>query len=182
MKLDKTIRFVVPGTPMGRTNPFAVSNGDGSARLVQSQTTRTFEALVAMAAHAAFEGVPVISKPVVIDILALFPRPKKMLEKGWPDECISKPTKPDWDNIAKAVCDGLKGRWTDDCVIVRGACETAWSEKTGSAQTVVEIRPAPAKKMVLGHEIVVFDEPEKKTRRPKAPSTTPMPSDSTLGF
>lgn len=181
MRLDRPIRFVVPGLPKGRTNPFSVKTSDGGSRVIQSHVTLTFEAIVAMAATAAFEGVPVITGGVRIDILAVFPRTGK-ISKGQPG-LVFKVNKPDIDNVTKAILDGLQGRWTDDCLVAIGETAKAYAEMDGQSRTEVVISPL-TDTMFLGRPIAVHVEVEKKPRgrSPKAPTTTPGSKDSTLGF
>ena len=76
--------------------------------------------------------------PVVVTIVAVFKRPKSMpkkLSKGR----IPRPSKPDWDNIGKAVCDALNGiAYDDDAIIVSGSV-TKWVAAEGELPHV-EIR------------------------------------------
>ena len=52
-------------------------------------------------------------------IEAVFPRPKSKTKKRGDNPREWKPSKPDWDNIGKSVCDALNGlAYNDDSQIV----------------------------------------------------------------
>ena len=66
----------------------------------------------------------VIEGPVRLEIVAILPRPKNLCgvskRTGQPLQEPGRRThiiKPDADNIAKAVMDGMKAWWKDDCQI-----------------------------------------------------------------
>lgn len=47
-----------------------------------------------------------------------FPRPASLTKKKKPNPLLRKTTKPDWDNLGKAVSDALNGiAWVDDAQI-----------------------------------------------------------------
>jgi len=61
----------------------------------------------------------VMSKPILgavkVDILFYLPRPKRIIWKTKPMPSCYCDKRPDWDNLAKSVCDGLNGvAWQDD--------------------------------------------------------------------
>lgn len=104
---------------------------------------------------APFDG------PVRVDILAALPRPAwlkgrlvrtgamKFLRKwlwaaGDGSGLVFCPTKPDKDNLDKAVYDALSHSglwWTDDALVVAGESIKAYVELGGRPRVVVSIRP-----------------------------------------
>lgn len=57
----------------------------------------------------------VIEGPVSCEITAIFPRPKSKTKKRGPNEWYWHTSRPDADNVSKAVMDALNGvAWKDD--------------------------------------------------------------------
>jgi Holliday junction resolvase RusA-like endonuclease len=57
--------------------------------------------------------------------------------------------KPDWDNYAKAVCDGMNGTvLTDDSLIHQGACTKFWAAKGEPGRIHVYIERAEIKPFI----------------------------------
>ena len=66
-----------------------------------------------------------------VRIEAVFPRPKSKTKKRGDNPREHKPSKPDWDNIGKSVCDALNGlAYNDDSQIVE-ATVTKWIAAAG---------------------------------------------------
>jgi Holliday junction resolvase RusA-like endonuclease len=95
----------------------------------------------------AFEG------PVELEIVAVFERPKHMLcqHKRQPCSCppeklqaqrIVHTQKPDWDNVAKIVCDVLQRSavLTDDSQVVRGSTTKLWAAVGENPHVLVTIK------------------------------------------
>jgi Holliday junction resolvase RusA-like endonuclease len=97
--------------------------------------TVAYEGLVAHAAASAMAGHAPLSGPLVVEIEAVHPIPASWSKKR-KDRAISgllRPTtKPDWDNIGKAVSDGGNGVvWVDDRQIVDGRVIRRYGETPG---------------------------------------------------
>lgn len=132
------LRFEVPGDPQGKGRPraFAIKKGAraGQVAMHTPAKTRTYEGLIRSAAIDALvrrnylalpvQGVydtptgPWWSKPTLLTITAYCPVPD-----SWPawkraealDGRIRPTTKPDLDNVEKAIADALNGVvWQDD--------------------------------------------------------------------
>lgn len=101
--------------------------------------TRKWEASLAMMAQ---EQMPagIIDEPVRVDVLAVLPRPKRLLRKSDPDGLIWAPVRPDCDNITKATLDSLKSFWRDDCVVVDTRIVKAYAERDGRPRMAIRIR------------------------------------------
>jgi Holliday junction resolvase RusA-like endonuclease len=139
--------FVVPGEPKGRKESQAIgfvdkATGKVRARNVQPKggVTKGFEALVASFAMDALRHVGRLDQPLVLDILAVFPRPAYLTEPWQPDGLIVQASKPDRDNIEKAVQDGMRAEWRDDCRVSVGTTIKAYAERTGKPRTEIWLR------------------------------------------
>lgn len=132
--------IVIPGAPKGRTDPQAVAFG-AHARLVQRKGSRSYEAFVAMVVHEAIGSEPIIDYPVRLDILAVFPRPGRLNHRREPDGLILHAQKPDRDNVEKAIQDGMKSCWRDDCLVSIGTTVKAYAERGGKPRVEVWLSP-----------------------------------------
>ena len=116
--------FAVPLAPKGKGRPRATSIG-GHARVYTPKKTRTWERDFAIVA-GQHRPKGIILGPISVGIVAVFPRPKYMarvskttghlLGGHSPDRCAHT-SKPDGDNVAKAVLDALKDWWKDDAQV-----------------------------------------------------------------
>ena len=125
---------------------FKTKSGREFANLRTPRKTMNYEARIASAWDQTVGVRPLIEGPVELDVLAVFSMPESRasrirgaintisrLTKGGADarsdayreraETIrvlsEKVSKPDWDNIGKAVCDALNGvAWKDDAQVI----------------------------------------------------------------
>ena len=112
-------RATIPGPPIGKGRPRYSARG-GHVRAYTPKRTAQWEAIAASTMMDAWEGAP-LDGPVSVGILALFPRPQRMIWKRKPMEREPYVQKPDADNVAKAVLDSMEkaGVLRDD--------KTVWS-------------------------------------------------------
>ena len=131
------ILFEVPLPPRGKDRPRVTRTGHAYT----PAATRKWEATLGMMAQ---EQMPkeVLDQPLRVDVLAVLPRPKRLLRKSDPDGLIWAPTKPDMDNIIKATLDALKAFWRDDAVVVDVSGVKVYAERAGRPRMVVRIRSA----------------------------------------
>jgi len=109
-------------------------------------TTREAEFRIAEAWRDAW-GEEVVTGPLQLEVTAYLPRPKLHYRtaKGHEDELKPNhpyfPTgRPDWDNLAKTVCDALNGvAWKDDAQIARATVE----KKYGRPGWEITVIPLP---------------------------------------
>lgn len=143
----RSVTFTVPGTPNAKAKKIGLVRGH--ARAFNDERTTTYQGLVCQAAAATnaaqFDG------PVVLRIVAVFPRLPSQCRRakrdgrllgGWSEWRIPLASLPDWDNIAKAVCDGITraGLWPDDRRVVDGRV-VKWRAAIGEApHTEVTVR------------------------------------------
>ena len=118
----ETIRFTVPGQPVGKGRPRAFRMGKG-VRMFTPEKTATYENLIATAAHGAMRGRPPVEGAVSVDldIRLMVPMSWSAKRRGQALEGLIHPTKkPDADNVTKSIFDAMNGIvWGDDVQVVR---------------------------------------------------------------
>lgn len=112
------IAFIVPGEPQGKGRARATRQG----RMYTPAKTAAYESLVRLAAANAMGSASPLAGPLVVEIDAIHTIPASWSKKRASEALggAARPTtKPDADNIAKAVADGGNGvAWGDDKQIV----------------------------------------------------------------
>lgn len=103
----------VPGLPQGKGRARF-----GNGRTYTPAKTVAYEGLIALAGEQAMDGRALLEGPVYVTLTAFFPIPKSW-NKARTAQAQSglawHTSKPDGDNILKAVGDGLNGIvWKDD--------------------------------------------------------------------
>jgi len=115
------IAFTVPGQPIGKGRP-RVGKVGGHARLFTPAKTASYEGLVAHTAQAAMAGRPLLEGAVAANLFIDCPVPASWSGKKQRAALAGEvlPTsKPDADNVVKAIFDGLNGvLWRDDVLVV----------------------------------------------------------------
>lgn len=116
-----TFACTIPGDPRGKGS-VRVYNG----RAMKDKRTSDYMGRCVYVMHAAHEGRPPIEEPTELWIVARIARPARLIPKPRmrnppPSGPMFAPVLPDFDNIAKAVCDSLTqaGVIVDDRRIVR---------------------------------------------------------------
>ncbi len=116
------IDFTVPGQPQGKGRPRVGKIGQ-HARLFTPGKTVAYEGLIALAARQAMRGAEPLTGPcqVTLDIVCQVPASWSQRKQAAAIAGSLLPiTKPDVDNVEKAIFDGLNGvAWRDDCQVVR---------------------------------------------------------------
>lgn len=125
------IRFTVPGEPVGKGRPRAFRMGNG-VRMHTPEKTARYENLVAMAAQQAMAGKAPMDGAVAVDMLLVTVPPaswaKKKRAAALAGE-IHPTTKPDCDNVLKAIADACNGIvWGDDKQITDVAIRKRYGE------------------------------------------------------
>jgi Holliday junction resolvase RusA-like endonuclease len=115
------ITFTVPGQPQGKGRP-RVGKIGAHARLFTPQKTVAYEGLIAHAAQIAMAGRALVEGPVSVALAIDCQVPASWSQKkqriALAGEVLPT-TKPDADNVVKAVFDGLNGvLWRDDVQVV----------------------------------------------------------------
>ena len=115
--MSRTLEFTIYGEPVAKARPKATVI-KGHARVYTPKKTENFENKVAFAFKNAYPEMDPSKKPLYIHIIATFPFPKIAfwpinknhngeLREEWHKAYYTK--KPDADNLAKSVLDGLNG-------------------------------------------------------------------------
>lgn len=145
--IRKRITFTVPAVPVAQPRS-RVTSIHGHARAYEPRTVKRatgnqphpiaeFKAAVKYAASQAYSGAP-LEGPLRVDVVFVFPRPSALRWKTKPMPRIQHISKPDRDNLDKAVLDSLKGLvWIDDCQACDGRIQK-WIA-AGDEQPHVEV-------------------------------------------
>ena len=105
----RKVTFSVPGSPVGKGRPKFARRGAFVTAYTPKQTV-SYENLVKIAASEAVGNLPLIEGPVFLTLKISVMPPKSWSKRKTSDALLGlvRPTtKPDWDNIAKAICDSM---------------------------------------------------------------------------
>jgi Holliday junction resolvase RusA-like endonuclease len=129
-----TIAFTVPGNPVPQPRA-RISTHGGFARAYVPSRHPVHAYREAIALHAKAAGLRQTSDTLLVDIVAVFERPKShRTRKGLKSDAPKLP-RPDVDNIAKAVLDAL-GDSFDDTNVMRLSVAKSYGDE---AMTMVRI-------------------------------------------
>lgn len=150
------LSFVVPGEPVPKGRPRFFVRG-GQVRVITPQKTVDYEKRVAAAARAAVNelgGWAVGQRvPLALEVTSIHERPQRLFRIADEGYRAPKTTKPDADNVLKAVMDGLQRAqlFQDDSQVASVSCRKFLArildrrEKTTEAPFVhVTLRVLPA--------------------------------------
>lgn len=134
-----TIRFTVPGEPVGKGRPRVVRNG-GFSRTYTPEKTASYENLVKLEFQRQ-GGRMLKDGPLKMRISAWYSIPRsasKRKQQAMTGGLIRPTKRPDLDNCAKSICDALNGlAYRDDSQIVTLIVEKWFGEEP---RVDVEIR------------------------------------------
>ena len=112
--------FTIPGQPRGKGRPKFSTRG-GKVRTYTDAQTASYENLARLACQAAMAGASPLTSAVELTVLIRLTPPQSASKKARADMLagVVKPTKkPDFDNVVKAVLDGLNGvAFVDDAQV-----------------------------------------------------------------
>lgn len=141
------IVFVVPGDAVGKGRPRAARTRAG-VRMYTPAKTVAYENLISLVAQEAMQGRVLITGPVLceINITVQVPQSWSKKRKAMALEGLILPTtKPDKDNVIKAVYDGINGIvWKDDVQVVDGYQRKRYGEVPGVHVRIVPLDAEPA--------------------------------------
>ncbi len=181
--------FSVPGEPVGKGRPrfrIVTPRGDDgrpdySAQFVTVYTdkeTENYEKAIGWRARGALRGRPPMETPVHVAVVIRSTPPQSWPQ--WKQQAalqgmIAPTTKPDADNVIKAVLDGLNTvAWTDDVLAVQGA----WRKEYHRHEELV-VKVTPLEKstsritrrdqlVALGRDLLALLRPLPKPERTEA--------------
>lgn len=142
------IVFTIPGQPQGKGRAKIVKIG-GFSRMATPGKTVAYEGLVAHAAQQAMAGRPMFDGAVAVNLFIDCQVPASWSQKKQRAALageIFPITKPDKDNVIKAVYDGCNGvLWRDDVQVVDGRQRKRYSATPGVRVEVWSMdEPVPA--------------------------------------
>lgn len=141
----KSIRFSIPGQPMGKQRPRVVHNGSFSQAFTPKETV-SYENLVRVMYREAARGKRFTDEDMLdVRVIAYYSIPKstsKKKRKMMLEHKARPGKKPDWDNIGKIICDSLNTvAYRDDSSIVDAQVRKFYSENPRVDVTIRRIDP-----------------------------------------
>ena len=129
---------VIPGAPIGKGRPRATTMGS-HVRLYTPKRTADWERSSALIMKNAWRSAPE-GGFCKASIVAVFPRPKRLLRKKDPEHRLWHGSKPDIDNVCKCALDSLvmAGVIRDDTQVVELVARSVYASK--SEGPCVEVR------------------------------------------
>ena len=136
--MSEKVTLIIPGKPFAKQR-HRVGTFGGKARAFNTAQNERFESVVQAVAAGLFPA-PIVG-PVNLTIYATFEPPQSWSQKKRAAHLHRPHTqKPDLDNIAKAVKDGLNRiAWGDDSQVAELYARKVWGL---TAQTVVTVWPS----------------------------------------
>lgn len=133
------VAFIVPGMPIGKGRAKIVKIG-GLSRMATPKKTVAYEGLVAHAAQMAMAGQPPFDGPLGCEMHIDCPVPESWSTKKRTRALAGElfpTTRPDADNVIKAVYDGCNGvLWRDDVQVVDSV---AWKRYSLTPRVRVQV-------------------------------------------
>jgi Holliday junction resolvase RusA-like endonuclease len=109
------------------------------------EDTRRLEAQIKLAAQIArrLQGFELLDGPLYALVVGVWPRIQRMPDRKHTGRQW-RPSRPDWDNVAKLVLDALSGvAYRDDAQIVHGQAMTVYAAADEPAGIEVFVWRAP---------------------------------------
>ena len=129
-----TLRFFVPGPPVGKGRPRVAMHG-GHAHAYTPDRTADYEWLVRHCYKGQCAGAFAENTPVSVEIVALYPIAKSATKAERAAMLAGEilPTKkPDVDNVLKIILDALNGlAYPDDKQVVYTSVRKKYAEEPG---------------------------------------------------
>ena len=138
---DPLVRLVVRGLPIATPRPRAAAFG-GHARVYgagKAHPVHTWRERIVAAVEAQYAGPP-LDGALALDLEIHLGRPKRLCRKKDSPGPLPCTSKPDLDNLLKAVKDALSGRvYGDDCQVVEARARKRYHAKGDGPHAVVEV-------------------------------------------
>lgn len=140
--------FHVDGIPKAQPRPRAFARRFGDkfqARVYDAGTAEGWKSCVAAASLPHRPASP-LTGPVALVVEFLLPRPKNRCRRADNPGLVHCTTKPDIENLVKAVMDAMTqcGWWVDDSQVVELEASKCWHEIGGRPGAVIRVRDLAA--------------------------------------
>ena len=134
------VTFTVLGTPTAKARP-RVCSRNGKTRTYTPAKTKRYENTVALSAHQAMNGTPMLTGPLFLHARCFWPCPVSKQRKREPCPVEWRAKGADADNVAKAILDGCNGIvYRDDCQVVQLFVEKYQQAQGADAEVIVCVR------------------------------------------
>lgn len=163
-----SVTIVVDGVPKAQPRVKACIRGSHAATY-DPKTANDWKAIVALASRPHRPASP-LAGPVLLHIAFYLPRPKRLCRKRDPSGPVWCTSKPDFDNLAKAVADVCtnEGWWRDDSQVVDSRTTKhyhAIGGRPGARITIEELQPAEEPAIESGDRGACLPRTGRATRR-----------------
>ena len=120
---------VIPGAPIGKGRPRATTMGS-HVRLYTPKRTADWERSSALIMKNEWRSAP-LDGVCRVDVVAVFPRPKRLMRKKDPQHRVWHSSKPDIDNVCKSALDSMvmAGIIRDDTQVVILTAKSVYTAK-----------------------------------------------------
>lgn len=136
------VAFTVPGEPQGKGRARAAIRGNRAVMYTPKKTV-SYEGMIGQIAAQAMAGAPLLGGECRIDVEIVFAVPPSWSKKKQQHAlsgAIRPRVRPDFDNILKAVCDGINGVvWRDDAQAVEGVWRKRYGHTPGVRVQVAQL-------------------------------------------
>jgi Holliday junction resolvase RusA-like endonuclease len=130
--------FFIAGTPVPKGRPIA-STFSGRVTMRTPQKTRSYEHAIGWTFRQKYADHIPVEHPVSVEITAFYLPPKAMPKKMRALLPLPKTTKPDVDNVMKAVLDGLNGiAYRDDSQVYEVTARKLYSIDTEGVLVILK--------------------------------------------
>lgn len=151
MRADKMkISFFVPGNPVAQPRQKQRVAKIGGRMVAMNYLERdnpvnAYKYAISSEAQKAMAGADPTGEPCRLTLLMVFGRPKKLMAKKSPRGRIRKTSKPDGDNVEKAVKDAMCGIvYRDDALVTDATKQKVFNRLEGDpCGTYVTIETMP---------------------------------------
>lgn len=135
------VAFTVPGQPVGKGRP-RIGRVAGNARMFTPAKTASYESTVKLFASLAMAGRPLIEGAVRVHLHIACQIPASWSQKKQASAVaggVLPTTKPDVDNVEKALFDAMNGVvWKDDVQVVSVTKDKRYGDAPGVSVRVEE--------------------------------------------
>lgn len=136
------IVFHVPGQPVGKGRP-RIGRVAGHARMFTPEKTASYESTVKLFASQAMAGRPLLDGAVRVTLHIACQIPASWSQKKQASAAaggVMPTTKPDVDNVEKAIFDAMNGIvWKDDVQVVSVVKDKRYGSAPGVSVRVEEL-------------------------------------------